>query len=110
MRKELHEHLVLGQVVEQLLARRQARQGGAARVAIGVVQAGDLHVTESAAVLAAPIADSHLRRIEPVASPVAHGAILRANREGLEHAGKRPRLRVSLRVRSDLQVGRSQEH
>lgn len=101
VREELNEHLVLRQVVEQLLARGQAHQGGTARVAIGVVHGGDLQVKEGAAVVAAAVGDRHLRHIKPVNGPVTHGAIVRAN-QGLEHAGKRLGLRVTLRVRSDL--------
>ena len=102
MREELNEHLVLRQVVEQLLARGQAHQGGTARVAIGVVHGGDLQVKEGAAVVAAAVGDRHLRHIKPVTGPVTYCAIVCTANQGLEHVGKRQGLRVMLRVRSDL--------
>ena len=101
LREELNEHLALRQVVEQLLTRGQAHQGGTPRVAIGVVHGGDLQVKKGAAVVAAALGDRHLRHINPVAGPVTHCDRPGAN-QGLEHAGKRQGLRVILRVRSDL--------
>lgn len=102
LREELNEHLALRQVVEQLLARGQAHQGGTSRVAIGVVHGGDLQVTEGAAVVAAALGDGHLRHIKPVTGPVTHCVIVCTANQGLEHAGERQGLRVILRVRSDL--------